>query len=124
MSESVAFAARGRWIFRTLYGKLAAVLFGLVLLLGVLYTIWMVRTSQLYLQEVNQKLNQSCQASGSGAHSPERWAHKQGGCRRNVRTLMAINRSIEIYLLDPDGAILAFSAPLGPSPYAHQSRSD
>ncbi len=43
--------------FRTLYGRLAAVLFALCVVLGALYTAWMSHTSQLYLQEVNQKLN-------------------------------------------------------------------
>ena len=49
--------AHRRPLLQTLYGKLAAILFGLFLLIGLLYTAWMIRTSQLYLQAVNQKLN-------------------------------------------------------------------
>ena len=49
--------AHRRPLLQTLYGKLAAILFGLFLLIGLLYTAWMIRTSQLYLQEVNQKLD-------------------------------------------------------------------
>ena len=101
-------------IFRTLYGKLAAILFGLFMLLGLLYTVWMIRTSQLYLQEVNQKLNLNL-ASHLAA---ERILLNDGrinkaAAEETFRTLMAINRSIEIYLLDPEGRVLTFSAAPG-----------
>jgi signal transduction histidine kinase len=105
---------RSRSPFRTLYGKLAAVLFGLFLVLGLLYTAWMVRTSRLYLQEVNQKLNVNL-----ARHlASERILLNDGrinkaAAEETFRTLMAINRSIEIYLLDPEGRILAFSAAPG-----------
>jgi signal transduction histidine kinase len=101
-------------IFRTLYGRVAAVIFGVFLLVGLLYTLWMIRTSQLYLQEVNQKLNVNL-----AKHlAAERILLNDGrinkaGAAETFRTLMAINRSIEIYLLDPEGRILAFSAAPG-----------
>lgn len=103
-----------RSLSRTLYGRLAALLFGLCLLLGGLYTAWMVRTSQLYLQEVNQKLNRNL-----ARHlAAERILLTDGRINKEAaaetfRTLMAINRSIEIYLLDPEGRVLAFSAAPG-----------
>ncbi len=103
-----------RSLSRTLYGKLAALLFGLCLLLGGLYTAWMVRTSQLYLQEVNQKLNRNL-----ARHlAAERILLADGRINKaaaaeTFRTLMAINRIIEIYLLDPEGRVLAFSAAPG-----------
>lgn len=103
-----------RPLFRTLYGKLAAILFGLFLLLGLLYTAWMIRTSQLYLQEVNQKLNLNL-----AKHlAAERILLNDGrinkaAAEETFRNLMAINRSIEIYLLDPEGRILTFSAAPG-----------
>ncbi|MFN2446726.1 MAG: ATP-binding protein [Vicinamibacterales bacterium] len=95
-------------------------LFGLFLLVGVLYTVWMIRTSQLYLQEVNQKLNVKL-----AAHlAAERILLNDGrinkaAAEETFKTLMAINRSIEIYLLDPDGRILAFSAAPGAVKRAH-----
>ncbi len=103
-----------RSIFRTLYGKLAALLLGLFLLLGLLYTAWIIRTSRLYLQEVNQKLNVNL-----ARHlASERILLNDGrinkaAAEETFRTLMAINRSIELYLLDPEGRILAFSAAPG-----------
>jgi len=107
-------AAFPRPILRTLYGTLAAILFALFLLIGLLYTAWMIRTSQLYLQEVNQKLNLNL-----ARHlASERILLTDGrinkaAAEETFRTLMAINRSIEIYLLDPEGRILAFSAAPG-----------
>nr|MDQ3349852.1 HAMP domain-containing protein [Acidobacteriota bacterium] len=106
--------ARRRPLFTTLYGKLAAILFGLFLLLGLLYTAWMIRTSQLYLQEVTQKLNVNL-----ARHlAAERILLNDGrinkaAAEETFRTLMAINRNIEIYLLDRDGRILAYSAAPG-----------
>ncbi len=106
--------AHRRPLLQTLYGKLAAILFGLFLLIGLLYTAWMIRTSQLYLQEVNQKLNLNL-----ARHlAAERILLDDGrinkaAAEETFKTLMAINRSIEIYLLDPDGRILAFSAAPG-----------
>ncbi|MBA3641200.1 MAG: cache domain-containing protein, partial [Acidobacteria bacterium] len=103
-----------RALVGTLYGKLATILFGLFLLLGLLYTAWIIRTSQFYLQEVNQKLNLNL-----ARHlAAERILLDDGrinkaAAEETFRTLMAINRSIEIYLLDPGGRILAFSAAPG-----------
>jgi hypothetical protein len=106
--------AHRRPLLQTLYGKLAAILFGLFLLIGLLYTAWMIRTSQLYLQAVNQKLNINL----ARRLAAERILFSDGRINKaaaaeTFRTLMAINRSIEIYLLDPEGRILAFSAAPG-----------
>jgi len=118
---ATTWAAR-RPLFSTLYGKLAAILFGLFLLLGLLHTIWMIRTSQLYLQEVTQKLNLNL-----ARHlAAERILLNDGrinkaAAEETFRTLMAINRNIEIYLLDPEGRILAFSAAPGVVKRSHVS---
>jgi signal transduction histidine kinase len=100
--------------FRTIYGRLALILFGLFILLGLLYTGWIIRTSQLYLEEVNQKLNLNL-ARHLAAERILRddGAINKAAAEETFRTLMAINRSIEIYLLDPEGRILAFSAAPG-----------
>ncbi len=44
-------------MFKNLYTRLAAVLLGLFLLIGVLYILLTLYTTRLYFQEVNQKLN-------------------------------------------------------------------
>lgn len=105
---------RRRSIARTLYGKLAGTLFGLFLLLGVLYTGWMIRTSQLYLQEVNQRLNVNLARHLAAERIVRSDGHiDKQAAEETFRTLMAINRSIEIYFLDPEGRILTYSAAPG-----------
>lgn len=54
---------------RTLYGKLVAALFALVMLVSLIYVVLTVTTTRLYLQEVNQKLNQAL-ASNIVADTP------------------------------------------------------
>jgi hypothetical protein len=54
---------------RTLYGKLVAALFALVALISLIYVGLTVTTTRLYLQEVNQKLNQTL-AAGIVAEQP------------------------------------------------------
>lgn len=99
-------------MFKTLYGKLAAVLLGLLCLIGVLYIALTLLTTQMYLQEVNQKLNQSL-----AQHLvTEKILMKEGRVNKEAldeifHMLMVINPSIEVYLLNPKGRILAFSAP-------------
>ncbi len=99
---------------RTLYGKLALaflILIGLISAIYVALTLWATR---LYLQEVNQKLNQTL-ATGIVAQTPllQGGAVNQAAFAGLFQTLMVINPSIELYLLDPQGAILAYNAPPG-----------
>ena len=98
----------------TLYGKLAAILFGLCLVLGILYTAWMIRTSQRYLQEADQKLNLNLarHLAAERILMPDGRIDKAAAAE-TFRTLMVINRNIELYLLDPEGRIVAFSAAPG-----------
>jgi two-component system, OmpR family, sensor kinase len=101
-------------MLRTLYGKLAAVLLGLLCLIGILYILLTLFTTRMYVQEVSQKLNLTL-----AAHlASEKILMKQGQINQEAleevfHMLMVINPSIEIYLLDPNGSILAFSAPPG-----------
>ncbi len=46
-------------MFKTLYGKLAVVLLGLVCLIGILYMLITLYTTRLFFQEVDQKLNRT-----------------------------------------------------------------
>lgn len=101
-------------MFRTLYGRLVAVLGGIFLLVAVLTLVLTFFTTRLYLAEVNQKLNRTL----AGHLVSEETLLKDGkvnpGALKDVfHMLMVINPAIEVYLLDPRGKILAYSAPPG-----------
>lgn len=101
-------------MFKTLYSKIALILSGLFLLVGLLYIFLTLFTTRLYVQEGAQRLN----------HDLARYLVSQnlfiseGKINENALKsifdmLMHINHNIEVYLLDKDGKILAFSAPEG-----------
>ncbi len=99
---------------RTLYGKLVIALAALIGVVGVIYVALSVATTRLHFQEVNQRLNETV------AHNiVERDLLIQGGeidrdaFKNAFDDLMVVNPAIELYLVDPDGGILAFSAPPG-----------
>lgn len=101
-------------MFRTLYGRLAAALLGLFLLFGAFHVASTFLTTRRYLQEVDQRLNRTL----AGHLVSEEILMTDGRINRKAlerifHMLMVINPSIEIYLLDPSGSILAFSAPAG-----------
>ncbi|HEY1252218.1 MAG TPA: ATP-binding protein [Thermoanaerobaculia bacterium] len=101
-------------MFRTLYGKLAAVLLGLFLLFGVFHVASTVVTTRLYLQEVDQHVNRTLAASlAKDEILMTNGRINQKALERVFHQLMVINPAIEVYLLDPSGRILAFSAPPG-----------
>lgn len=98
-------------MFRSLYSKLAAVLTGLFCLVGLAIIVVTMFSTDMYQQEVNQRLN-----SKLADHIVAEKLLMQGN-RVNQEALedifhmlMVINPSIEIYLLDTAGTILAFSA--------------
>src|SRR5712691_1742126 len=99
---------------KTLYAKLAAVLLALFCVIGGIYVALTMLTTRLYIDEVNQKLNRTLAAT----LAREKPLMKNGQIDRAMLhqvfdALMAVNPDIEIYLLDPQGKILAFSAPPG-----------
>ena len=99
---------------RTLYGKLALVLLGLLVLAGSLFIGLTVVATHFYLQEVSQKLNRSL-----ARHIvADDWLMRDGEVNREALegifdTLMTVNPSIEVYLTDTRGRLLAYSAPPG-----------
>ena len=98
----------------TLYGKLAAVLLGLLCLIGSLYICLTLMTTRLYYQEVTQKLNRALAQHLVAENMPLRGGHIDRQALQDIfHLLMVINPSIEVYLLDPQGVILAYSAPPG-----------
>ncbi|NIQ95738.1 MAG: sensor histidine kinase, partial [Desulfuromonadales bacterium] len=90
-----------------------AALFALVTLISLIYVVLTVTTTRLYLQEVNQKLNQML-AANIVAETPL----LQGGKVNHAafeglfHSLMVINPSIELYVIDAEGVILSYNAPL------------
>jgi len=101
-------------MLKTLYAKLAAVLLALFCVIGGIYVALTMLTTRLYIDEINQKLNRTLAAT----LAREKPLMKNGKIDRSMLhqvfdALMAVNPDIEIYLLDPQGKILAFSAPPG-----------
>ncbi|MDH5778177.1 MAG: sensor histidine kinase, partial [Gammaproteobacteria bacterium] len=99
-------------MFNTLYSKLAASLFGLVVLIGLTFFLLVRYSTEMYQQELNQKLNSSL-----AEHIvAEEALLKNGKINRAAlkevfHMLMVVNPSIEVYLLDRQGKILDYSAP-------------
>lgn len=97
----------------TLYGKLATVLIGLFCLLGAGAILLTVYTTRLHIQEVNQKLNQTlAERIVSEKILMQEGQVNEAALKEIFHTLMVMNPSIEVYLLDAQGAILNYSAPL------------
>ncbi|WP_456374987.1 sensor histidine kinase [Thiolapillus sp.] len=98
----------------SLYGKMALLLFLLLLILGAAFLWLLSHTSRSYQQEVMQKLNvdlaqhlvESDSLLANGKVNQQALEHL-------FHLLMVINPSIEVYLLDPKGKLLAYSAPAG-----------
>jgi two-component system OmpR family sensor kinase len=99
-------------VLRTLYGRLAAVLLVLFLLAG-LSSIAVARfAAEMYQQEVAQKLNHALAQHIVAERLPLQGSHVDEAALKDIfKMLMVINPSIEVYLLDAKGSILAFSAP-------------
>ena len=101
-------------MFKNLYTRLAAVLLVLFLAIGVLYTLLTIYTTRLYFQEVNQKLNRILAQQLVSEKVLFTNGKVNDEALHNVfHMLMVVNPGIEVYLLDTDGKIMAFSAPPG-----------
>jgi signal transduction histidine kinase len=98
-------------MFRSLYSKLAAVLTGLFCLVGLSFVVLTMFSTEMYQQEVNQKLNGELAEHIVKEKLLMQDRHiNQDALKEVFHMLMVINPSIEVYLLDPEGNILAFSA--------------
>lgn len=98
-------------LFRTLYARLALGLFLLLVIVGGLFTVLSLYSVREYTAAVNQELNRDL-----ARHLvSDRNLVTDGRLNRNAlkelfELYMAINPSIEIYLLDREGRILSYSA--------------
>jgi two-component system OmpR family sensor kinase len=101
-------------MFRSLYSKLAVGLAGLFLVVGLSFVGVTLFSTEMYQQEVNQKLNSKL----AEQIVAEKLLMKDNRVNQRAleeifHMLMVVNPGIEIYLLDPEGRILAYSAPKG-----------
>ncbi len=104
-------------MLRTLHGRLSAVLLGALCLTVLLYVPLTLLATQRYLQETNQKLNRTLAthiAENLGSQNMlKKDARSRAQAMAEIRRLMVINPNIEVYLLDREGDILAYSAAPG-----------
>lgn len=101
-------------MFSSLYSKIAAGLAGLFLVVGLVFIGITVFSTDMYQQEVNQKLNTGlAKQIVKERILMEKGRVNQQALRDIFHMLMVINPGIEIYLLDTEGRILTFSAPQG-----------
>lgn len=101
-------------MFKSLYRSLATVLLGLFLLVGITLVLISVYSTGMYQQEAIQRLNRTL----AGQIVSQKIIMQDGSINESALKevfdmLMVINPGIEVYLLDPHGKILAFSAEPG-----------
>jgi len=101
-------------MFRSLYSKLAAGLAGLFFVVGLSFVGVTIFSTEMYQREVNQKLNSKLaeQIVGEKLLMKDNRVNQEA-LEEIFHMLMVINPGIEIYLLDPGGRVLAYSAPQG-----------
>lgn len=100
---------------KSLYTRLALGLVVLVTLLGGLYLVVMLHAGRLYFQELNQQLNRTLAANliSENKLQVQDGRFDPAALEPVFHTYMVVNPSIEVYLLDSRGSILAYSAPPG-----------
>jgi len=101
-------------MLRTLYAKLALVLVVLLITVGLLYALLSTSATRSYLQQVNQQFNSNLARNlVMDRNLVEEGRLNQEALKETFHHYMVINPSIEIYLLDMQGQILAYSADPG-----------
>lgn len=99
-------------MFKTLFAKLTLALLLIFILLSILTVTVTFNATNLYQQEVMQKLNKEVAShivKEIEILQDDRANHP--ALKKLFHSLMILNPSLEIYLLDHEGEILAFSAP-------------
>jgi len=99
--------------FRTLYWRISVTFLVLLALIGLSYICTTTRLSNTYFQQINQRLNRNT-ATDIVSHSTSFRNGKvdETGMAELFHNIMAINPSLEVYLLAPDGTILSYYAPV------------
>ncbi len=99
--------------FTSLYWKIATTLLLLLVVIGCAYIFITAETVQMYFQEKNQRLNAELAAHVVQEVKPTYQHGKvdEASMDKIMHSMMAINPSIEVYLLDVNGNILNYVAP-------------
>jgi two-component system, OmpR family, sensor kinase len=101
-------------MFHTLYARLSLALIGLFLVTGLVYTLISNTMSERYLQEITQHFNRDlAQRIVADRQLVIDGEMNDAALKATFSAYMDINPSIEIYLLDKSGKILAYSAEPG-----------
>lgn len=101
-------------MFRTLYARLSLALIGLFLVTGLLYTLITYFVSEHYRQQITQNFNRDlAQRIVADRQLVIDGEMDDAALKATFSAYMEINPSIEIYLLDRQGRILAYSAEPG-----------
>jgi signal transduction histidine kinase len=101
-------------MFRSLFAKLAAALSLVLVALAAIALLITSRTTEMYQQEVAQKLNRELASHiVDETQLLDQGRVNEAALHHLFDQLMVLNPSIEIYLLDKGGRILAYSAPTG-----------
>ncbi len=99
-------------MLRSLHAKLVLALLGLLGLVGLAYVILTVTTTRLHIQEVTQALNRSLAADLARSQPLiKSGTVDKAALKRVFDMLMVVNPAIEVYLLDAEGNLIAYSAP-------------
>jgi len=104
---------KAKLLFSHLYWKISAI-FILILVIFAGITLYIsVRSASKYSVEVNQKLNWDLARNTVDLIKPkfQNGAVNKEAVADIMHSLMVINPSVEVYLLDPDGKILSYVAP-------------
>jgi len=97
-------------MFHSLYIKLVLVLFFLFTLIGGVFLMVAMYTAPMYQQEVNQQLNHDLARYIVSEHVLiEDGEVRQDNLSELFHNVMIINPSLELYLLDPQGRVVAHS---------------
>lgn len=104
---------KSKKVFSSLYWRISATFLVLLTLVGLAYVYITARFSGIYFQQVNQRLNRNA-ASDIVSHSAP---FKNGKVNDTAlaelfHNIMVINPSLEVYLLDTNGNILSYYAPV------------
>ncbi|HEV8284451.1 MAG TPA: HAMP domain-containing sensor histidine kinase [Chitinophagaceae bacterium] len=100
-------------LFSSLYWRISSAFFLLLALVGLVYICITSYSSGIYFEQVNQRLNHNA-AGDIAAHSSPFLNGKVNdkAMAELFHNIMAINPSLEVYLLDTGGKILSYYAPV------------
>ena len=95
-----------------IYWKIFGLIIGLLMTLGILYVLISSYTTQGYFMESNQKLNGGIAAHMITEISPFVNGEVDTAAVQDImHSMMVINPSVEVYLLNPKGEIITYVAP-------------